>query len=355
MFPVYPGSPDLNSLYQPLLTPAPLPREPSRRVLHISDLHMVERDNAEIVADQLVTDTENIPELQKPHIVIISGDITDRAGTYDAAKLFIKKLQHGLKLATGLIIIVPGNHDYSRDISKQAHDAETGSSDTATIKDSRAVWERFKFFSEFYHSIRGETYHLDPREQGMLYVLEEHKLVILGLNSAHSLDHVNTTRAGINAVAVSRAIGKLRDDWINQNNDIKNWLKIAVWHHPVHGAGDDRITDTQFLDQLSRAGFRLGLHGHVHKIDLFHYPHALAENRKFDILGAGSLSASGRDLRSGYPFQYQMLHVPMPNERQIVRVHTRCREPDRGAFRRDYRWPAGTDVTLARSYHEILV
>lgn len=335
---------------------APPPSAPSGRVLHISDLHMVNMDTAEIVASQLIRDIEREPSFGKPHVVIVSGDITDKSRPYDAAKAFMERLCGDFGVPQGKIVVVPGNHDLSRRISQKVYDEAAGRCDIPTLQESAAMWDRFKEFGDFYRHITGQVYPLDPRDQGTLHPLVEHNLIIVGLNSAHQLDHINTTRAGMHGVATGRVIKRL-NGLLKQIPPFpinSGLLKLAVWHHPVHSAGEDRIANTQFLDELSQAGFRFGLHGHVHKVSLYHSPPLFSDGRKFDVLGAGSLSAPPDDLRSGYPFQYQMLHVPLQHEKRVVQVHTRCREPDRGSFRPDHRWPAEHPMH-ARSYYELNV
>ena len=84
---------------------------------------------------------------------------------------------------------------------------------------------------------------------------------MLGLNSAWEIDHHHRDRAGIHPQALTGALNliRARPDW-------DACLKLAVWHHPLAGPEPSRITDHGFLERLAQAGFRLALHGHIHKV-----------------------------------------------------------------------------------------
>src|SRR5688500_9275361 len=71
-----------------------------RRIVHLSDLHFGAAD--ERIASRVV---ERVAELQ-PHLVIVSGDLTQRARTtqFQQAKQFLEKLPQPQ-------LVVPGNHD----------------------------------------------------------------------------------------------------------------------------------------------------------------------------------------------------------------------------------------------------
>ncbi|MCP4699774.1 MAG: hypothetical protein GY862_23425 [Gammaproteobacteria bacterium] len=82
--------------------------------------------------------------------------------------------------------------------------------------------------------------------------------MILGLNSAWQLDHHYQACAGIHPEALGNTLTEIRG-----HPDIyENCLKLAVWHHPLAGAAEDRIHDSGFLQRLAQAGFCIALHGH---------------------------------------------------------------------------------------------
>src|SRR5262249_31269431 len=136
------------------------------------------------------------------------------------------------------------------------------------IRDEPLYQNRFEPFATFYRALRGEPYPLAYDEQAILYPLPAQNLLILGLNSAWNLDHHFNARASIHPDPLTHALDRIR-----REPAYASYLKLAVWHHPVHSAFEDRIKDTGFLGRLANAGFRLGLHGHIHKTDsaLFRY------------------------------------------------------------------------------------
>jgi 3',5'-cyclic AMP phosphodiesterase CpdA len=73
------------------------------KIIHLSDLHFgTERSG---VVDLLISDIKTL----KPDIIIVSGDLTQRALTsqFHAAKYFLNRI------STNNIVCVPGNHDIS--------------------------------------------------------------------------------------------------------------------------------------------------------------------------------------------------------------------------------------------------
>lgn len=71
-----------------------------RRIAHISDLHFGTEDTR--VAEGLLDDLAR----QKPHLVAVSGDLTQRArrGQFSAARAYLERI-------TAPKLVVPGNHD----------------------------------------------------------------------------------------------------------------------------------------------------------------------------------------------------------------------------------------------------
>jgi 3',5'-cyclic AMP phosphodiesterase CpdA len=159
----------------------------------------------------------------------------------------------------------------------------------------------------------------------------------LGLNSAWQLDHHYKSRASIHMGALSNALTQIR-----RNPDYKNSLKIAVWHHPLDSAWEDRITDQGFLEQLAVNGFRFFLHGHIHKVETSLYRYDMSTNgRKLDRICAGTFGAPVREWVPGYPLQYNLLKI----EDNQLTVYTRRREELNGAWKPDARWLQGAGKT----------
>lgn len=119
-------------------------------------------------------------------------------------------------------------------------------------------------------------------------------------------------------------------------------LKLAVWHHPVTSAEPSRITDPGPLERLAQAGFRLVLHGHIHRADtaLFRYDQTPG-GRRLDLIAAGTCGAPSRDWVPGYPLQYNLLRLSPPGPARRLTVETRRREEPNGAWKPDARWLQG--------------
>jgi hypothetical protein len=179
-----------------------------------------------------------------------------------------------------------------------------------------------------------EPYPLEYQDQATVHHLPDAQVVVLGLSSAWNIDHHFTARASIYPEALSRALQQVRN-----TPAYAPCLKLAAWHHALSGDGEDRLKDVGFLEQLAQAGFRVGLHGHIHKADnaLFRY-HYDTPRGGIELVGAGTFGAPASQWVPGYPLQYQLLDV---GDHEIV-VHTRRREELNGAWKPDARWLQGS-------------
>ncbi|NEO78766.1 metallophosphoesterase [Moorena sp. SIO4G3] len=344
--------------YNPTYSPKPTPKaDPPKLIptqtiyiLHLSDLHITTSEEATLWSNQLAQDLTE--DLQIPNLdaLILSGDIANYSTTeeYQAAQQFLDNLRLDFPdLDPKQIVIVPGNHDLNWKLAKQAYqlldledyDGELKDGhyikgeDVIRVRDEAKYQQRFAHFSQFYQAIKGQPYPLDYDQQAIIDYLPEQNLLILGLNSAWQLDHHFRARASIHSGALSNALTEIR-----RNPDYDNCLKLAVWHHPLNSDRSDRITDQGFMEQLAVAEFRLFLHGHIHKAQasVFSYD-KIPGGRKLDGICAGTFGAPTFELRSAYPWQYNLLKI---NDNQLT-VRTRRREEENGAWKPDSRWTQG--------------
>jgi 3',5'-cyclic AMP phosphodiesterase CpdA len=102
---------------------ADCPREPRAEYVHVSDLHFTAgqartRDNeipGDVRANELLTVLAGI----QPDVVFVTGDITDTGS--DAQWLFAEKFFREIEKATGaLVLLAPGNHDFSPALTESA-------------------------------------------------------------------------------------------------------------------------------------------------------------------------------------------------------------------------------------------
>ncbi|MEA5609340.1 HEAT repeat domain-containing protein [Nodularia spumigena] len=351
--------------YKCLTQPKPLPSLPSSQpktslmyILHLSDLHFGTPDQAKLWSNQLAIDLQQ--ELEIPHLdaLILSGDIADKSTPpeYAAAQQFFDELRQDFPLQPEQIIIVPGNHDLNWQISSEEGYIPTdrkkyqGSMDENCVIDDGGAYfigvvdpkkykRRFEHFSNFYQTIKNQPYPLDYDQQYTLDHFPNQNLLILGLNSAWQLDHHYKSRANINMNTLSNALTKIR-----RQKEYENCIKIAVWHHPLDSAWDDRIKDQSFMEQLTVAGFRFFLHGHVHQAQKGFNEYD-AERGLFRIC-AGTFGAPTHELTTAEPWQYHLMKL----ENNTLTVRSRKRKTENGAWEADNCWRQGKGKGSLDSY-----
>lgn len=328
-------------------------------ILHLSDLHFSRESEASEWAAQLREDLRGELGRRTLTAVVLSGDLTNRAmpAEFAAATAFVRQLRHDFDLAVNQIIIVPGNHDLDWERSRASYERKRRSElpvmpeegqyfldgdEVELIADIDAHRRRFEPFASFYQAVRADLYPLEYDQQATIHPFEAAKILVLGLNSAWHIDHRFTNRAEINSAALGRALRSIDDE-----PRYATYMKIAVWHHPLHSADEDRIKDTGFVERLAKAGFRLALHGHIHRSDLSQFKYDITPGgRRVEVLGAGTFGAPTRELHPGFPLQYQLLQLT----ERTLRVHTRRREERNGAWKPDARWLRGPELAPSPSY-----
>ena len=312
-------------------------------ILHLSDIHLNSISDANQYRNQLETDLIKELKINKLDYVVISGDITNQSiqDEYNAAVVMIKGLIQRFKLDINNVIIIPGNHDLNWDISRKAYKFTDNPPNPLPIghikagdvgvllKDESLYRERFINFSNYlYKELFDTDYPLNYVDQAILYPNIKDKILFLGLNSCWEIDHhePNQKRANINTDAFSRAIQQILDEKYD------DWLKIAVWHHPVNG--DEALVNSDFIEQLVVHGFQICMHGHIHEaIEMYS---KYDEKRGIHIVGAGTFGAQIGDQNAGVPLQYNLL-LYNPNNQEIT-IKTRKKEKVFGSWSADARW-----------------
>jgi hypothetical protein len=325
----------------------PAPEPPTRRLLHLSDLHFGARDQAIVSYTQLAADLHS-QGVDRLDALIVSGDLVNRAdpAEYEAARRFLDLLMAGFALAPEQVVLVPGNHDVSWPVSEDAYRPCRKSRYTGTlapgsyidhegglieVRDQDGYHQRFRAFADLYRATKGTEYPLAYEHQGTVHQLAGAGICIIGLNSAWEVDHHFRDRASIHPEALANAL-------LEVGKPVAGQLRIAVFHHPLHGGEDSRIRDAGFLQQLAVHGFRLVLHGHVHRADSEVYRYDRTEDgRRIEIVAAGTFGAPTHEWVPGYPLEYNLLIVT-PDR---VTVEARCRREVNGAWEADARWRQG--------------
>lgn len=325
-------------------------------ILHLSDLHFGTPGDARNWHSQIAQDLTRELGCTRLDGLICSGDLgtlsTD--AEYAAAAAFLTRFGGEFGLTAERIVLVPGNHDLNWDLSQTAYDpgapaAYAAAPDvdqrrwisdggTCQVRDETRYRRRFDPFSLHGHQpVKGTPYPDAYPDQFVFHHWPDLGVLVLGLNSAWEIDHHHRDRAGIHPEAISQALDTLRarPDWAD-------CLKIAVWHHPLHGHEASRITDHGFVERLAQAGFRLGLHGHIHRAETGQYRYDQSPGgRGLAILAAGTFGAPTKDWVPGYPLQYQLLHLTRTGTGRRITVETRRREEPSGAWKPDARWLQG--------------
>ncbi len=352
--------PDGESLTPPAAIPVHTHAAPPQLVLHLSDVHISEDSQAEQWHTQLLLDLQKQMRIRALAGVIISGDITNHATVeqFQYAQRFIELLCKSFKIPKEKLIIVPGNHDINWKLGRDSYQPQSLTTrpeslpenmyidparpSVVMIRNDLEYGKRLQPFSEFYRAVCGEPYPLDSGQQVVTRHYPEINLLVMGLNSAWKIDHMYPKRAGLNPKAFGSALAR-----VITTEAYDDCNKLAVWHHPpaelMLGGG----LDGAVLQQLAQAGFRLVVHGHVHRADNpnFRY-YRNSTDGGIEILTAGTFGAPSRELVPGYPFQYQVLEFGS----DLLTVYTRKRNDVAGGWLPDHRWPQGANESPLASY-----
>ncbi|HKI90958.1 MAG TPA: metallophosphoesterase [Gaiellaceae bacterium] len=207
------------------------------RILHVSDLHMGKREDAE-VERALAALVERIA----PEVVVASGDLTNRGRRAEHERA------HGFLGSLGVpVLAVPGNHDLPYTLP-------------ARITSPWAEFERLWETTEPTHASAA--------------------LHVVGLNSAQPYRHQS---GALSEAQLRRAAERLGEAAAGA-------YRVAVLHHHLLGApwraarkrpvsNRDRV-----FEALVSAGADLILAGHIHQA-------ALAERREFEAVRGGARAA----------------------------------------------------------------
>lgn len=315
-------------------------------ILHISDIHKSPDVNYESLLQSLKRDLDSytINEgIEKPTFIVISGDLIQGAYTDDEINSQYKEVETFLSNLCDLYlggnrarcIMVPGNHDVNRCITKNciipsarsyieclneyfSHPTNLRWSwkdrNFYEINDIDAYKKRFKLFIQFYnHFYDGiRTYPVDPEKQGYFYTDEEYKVSFCGLNSCNSLDHLCDT-----GNIAEEALISVGSDLNKSYN--KGFLNIAVWHHHYYGRPlETNYMDRSILTDLLINDVHIGMFGHQHHFMVAeeYSDMLLAKNEKTQkllLISSGTLFGTQEELAFGDHRQYNIIEVEHHN------------------------------------------
>jgi 3',5'-cyclic AMP phosphodiesterase CpdA len=179
-----------------------------KKIIHISDLHFGKEN------DQVVDALLNDIDAYQPDVVIVSGDLTQRAreNQFIKAADFLKKITYPK-------VVVPGNHD---------------------VPLYNVIRRFLAPFTRYVEFINDEFF---P-------VFQNDEIAIIGINTAHSF----TWKSGKITPAKLKALAQKLED---QNCKIK----MLVMHHPFH----EIFYKSIYNEMLSDLGIDMIFSGHLHK------------------------------------------------------------------------------------------
>lgn len=328
-------------------------------ILHITDLHRAKSEplsNSELLS-ALISDREcyerEVPPIKSPDAIVVSGDVIQGvtlnlpnfeqalAAQYDVAHDFLVSLaDHFLNGDRTKVIIVPGNHDIDWNIAYGAmelvsDDAIPSNLPVALfeqdssyrwdwksrhlykIKDQQLYNQRFaafwKFFERFYLGHTG-LLRVAPWSNANLYSLDDGHIGVAAFNSCAGNDCF-AFHGEISREAVAQAHLDLKE--------LGPWkLRIAVWHHDIEGPPQRAdYMDIEIVRGMIGRGFRLGLYGHQHRVQITPQHAHLLNQETMVVASAGSLCAGHRELPTGALRGYSIIEIR--DDYSGARVHVR--------------------------------
>ena len=336
-------------------------------ILHISDLHK----DADACYDRLLDSLEDdrvvwrngTPSIMEPSFIVVSGDLiqgcelnmTKQSASemldtqYAEVEDFLAKLADSfLDRDRNRIIIVPGNHDVSRNASQRSMvyvDEKEKAAVYKTFANSRGKsclyrwsWndfafckivkediynERFdgyrEFYNRFYKDVREEL--KDCVDSVEIVDFPDYNISFACYNSCAELDHLNETGK------ISNAALYCKKEDLHELYDNHRMI-IGVWHHHIYGSPYfPNFMDRDVLRLLHKRHLQIGLFGHQHCIEVADEYRNIEEkgNEKDSILliSSGTLFGGRKQLNSGKPRQYNLIEIEQKNGEALVRIHVR--------------------------------
>jgi len=287
------------------------------RLLHLSDLHIDTRFDIRSQLDWLGKDLEELGYLEESRwLICLSGDIVNRGSEeeYAVARRFVEALCEMLHCDAQRLLIVAGNHDYSRPLAQSAYEV-TGHDgnhfrpgidfridERYILRRNEERWDRRfdPFGLSFYAPIFNRPY-----EYGAPRYLAYEDLEFLMINTAKAIDHFHP-------VTVFFEEEDLRE--FTTHPPFKG-RRILIGHHPLESG-----RDYEFIEALLDRGVCAYLHGHVHKkhsLKLFNDE----TGRSCAVVGAGLFAADAKR-RPGVPLLYHILSF----DKTHIEIKSRTRE-----------------------------
>lgn len=329
-------------------------------ILHISDLHRITADNVDCLLASFEVEKEFYRDngIPQPSFVVVSGDIINGSNEKDAItaqKEIKEQYQVAGKLLVGLcevffdgkrdrVIIVPGNHDMSRYVSISSMskiDAEDLSpfvkalgGDNSNIRWSwkdlsfydithKDVYDaRFQDFIEFYDDFYRQgglnrSFPKDPERQSFLLDYKDENITFACFNSCYHLDHLQSS-----GYISPNSLSSMSRDLLEKKR--KGRLVLAVWHHHTQGLpNENNYLNYHILDNMSKYGIRLALHGHQHISGILNEYRDIFTMEQMWLVSAGTVYGNTSDMVLGTKRQFNLLIVEREQRKCSVTLYSR--------------------------------
>lgn len=322
-------------------------------ILHISDLHKGENSNLEDLYYSLTADCDAYCSkgIQKPSIIVVSGDLVEGANgdnaneiinkQYHETEMFLNKLvEYFLNGDKRRIVIVPGNHDVNWLISEKSMKESTNdkSSDFKKwrygyphirwswkdfcffiVTDIALYKRRFSNFVDFYnHFYSGvQSLSIENEEQATIIDIPCYNLTFVGFNSCCELDHLNSS-------------GKIRPNALTSvSEELKCFNKmgrfiIGVWHHHISGLpSENNYLDYRILHAMMDTGIKVGLFGHQHISQVISEYYNLNHKDSMVLISSGSLYGNQEQMPHGQARQYNVIEFECNEDAVNLSLHVR--------------------------------
>jgi 3',5'-cyclic AMP phosphodiesterase CpdA len=243
-------------------------------IIQLSDTHF----GTEL--DHVLVALRNLIELEQPGLVIVSGDITQRArrSQFRAARSFIGQL------AAAAVLVIPGNHDIP-------------------------LFNLFaRLFFPYANYARAFGTELEPE-------YESERVLVLGVKTTRRRRHKD---GEVSDAQIERVAERLRSAKPEQ-------LRIVVTHQPVHVIRERDVANLlhnseRAVRRWSEAGVDLCVGGHIH------LPYVRSLNERYSDLpravwAVQAGTAASHRIRDGVPNSINLIRYPVstPNTCHVER------------------------------------
>jgi len=188
-----------------------------RTIVHLSDLHFGRVDL------QLLSPLVEAVEAAAPDVVVVSGDLTQRA----RSRQFVQAREFLARLPSPQVV-VPGNHDVPL----------------------------YNLFRRFARPFEGFRRHIEPN---LLPSYVDDEIAVLGINTARALALKNGRVSAHQLDRLRQLLGRLPHDLV----------KVIVTHHPFDAPASRQDSELvggarEAMQEFARCGVDLLLAGHLH-------------------------------------------------------------------------------------------